>query len=120
MYRQDPFNGLQLYDDLIPDDQIHLVSAIELQPFVQNRKIYLALEGQAAKMQFMAQALFVSGFEQSGTELAMDLDGRTNDRSSPGVLLVCPFMDLLNGTHSSHGNNPFTTQTQSHREHIGF
>jgi len=76
---QNPLDGLQLDDHFIPDDQIYLVSAIELHAFIRYRKIDLALEGQPAKMQFMAQALFVSGFQQSRPELTMYLDRCPND-----------------------------------------
>ncbi|MGB7600223.1 MAG: hypothetical protein WBM24_07960 [Candidatus Sulfotelmatobacter sp.] len=75
----DLLHGLQFDDDLIIDDQIYLVSTIELQAFVRNGEVDLAFKGQSAKVQFMAEALFVGRFKQPGSGLAVDLDGRPND-----------------------------------------
>jgi len=79
---ENPLDELQLNDHFVTNDQIYFVSAIELQTLVRDREIDLALEGQFAEVQFVAQALFVRGFQQSGTELTMHFDRRTNDRSS--------------------------------------
>jgi hypothetical protein len=63
---QNPLDGFQFQDHFIADDQIDLVSAIELQTLIRDREIDLTLEGQPAKGEFMAPALFISGFQQSG------------------------------------------------------
>ncbi|MGD1021639.1 MAG: hypothetical protein ABR880_02570 [Candidatus Sulfotelmatobacter sp.] len=76
---KNPLHGLQVDDNFIIDDQIYLVSAFQLQAFVRDGEIDLAFKGQSAKVQFVAQTLFVGRFEQSGSELAEDLDGRPND-----------------------------------------
>ncbi len=91
MDRQNPFDGFQLNDHFIIHDHVDLVSTLELQSFVRDREIHLAREWQSAKMQFVAEALLISGFEQSRPDLAMDLDRRADDRGSPWVLLVFDF-----------------------------
>jgi hypothetical protein len=63
---QNPLDGFQFQDHFITDDQIDLVCAIELQTLIRDREIDLTLEGQPAKVEFMAPALFISGFQQSG------------------------------------------------------
>jgi hypothetical protein len=88
---QNPLDGLQFHDHFIVNNKIYFVSAIQLQSLIRDRKIDLAFEGQAAKMQFMAQALLVCGFQQSGPELTVYFDGCANDRSSSRVLLVFDF-----------------------------
>jgi len=88
---KDPLGGLQFDNHLIVHDQIDLVSAIELQTFVRHGGIDLALERQSPKMQFMAQALLVCGFEQSRTRLSMYLDRCADDHGGSGVLLVLDF-----------------------------
>jgi hypothetical protein len=85
---EDPFDGLQLNDDFVTNDQIYFVSAIKLQTLIRDGKIDLALEGYAPKMKFVAQTLFVSRFQQSKSKLTMHLDRRTNDRSGSRVFLV--------------------------------
>jgi hypothetical protein len=59
----DSLDGLQFDDDFTVHDHVDFVSTIELQAFVRNRKIDLAFERQSTEVQFMAQALFVGGFE---------------------------------------------------------
>jgi len=59
VYRQQLLNCFQLQDDSILYDQIDLVTAVQLQAFVLNRKCDLAPEIQSPQMKLMAQALFV-------------------------------------------------------------
>ena len=105
MNRQDLFYGLQLDDDFLADDQVDFVSAIQLQAFIRDREIDLAFERKAAEMQFVTETLFVGGFEQAGTQLTMDFNSSTNDRSGPRILLAICFLDVLNSGQSSHGKN---------------
>jgi hypothetical protein len=91
MHWQDSFDGLQLQDHFILDDHIYFVSAIELQSLIRDRKIDLAFEGQPAKVQFMAQALFISGFQQSRPELAVHLDRSSNDLAGSRIPLIFVF-----------------------------
>jgi hypothetical protein len=91
MHWQDSFDGLQLQDHFITDDHIYLVSTIQLQTLIRDREIDLAFEGQPAKVQFMAQALFISGFQQSRPELTMHFDRSSNDLARPRIPLIFVF-----------------------------
>jgi hypothetical protein len=85
---QNPLDGFQFQDHFITDDQIDLVSAIELQTLIREREIDLTLEEQPAKVEFMAQALFISGFQQSRPELTMHFDRRSDDAARSRVSLI--------------------------------
>jgi hypothetical protein len=88
---QNPFDGLQLDDHFIVHDQIYFVSAVRQQVFVRDRQINPTFEGQPAKMQLVAQALFVCGFEQSRAKLTVHLDRCPNNRSGSRVFPVFVF-----------------------------
>jgi hypothetical protein len=91
VYRKNSLDGFQFNYYFIVHDQVDFVSTIELQAFIRNGEVNLAFEGQSAEMQFVTKALFIGGFQQSGTELTMDFDRCTNDHGRSRVLLVFGF-----------------------------
>jgi len=88
---QDFLDRLQLDNYFLFHDQVDFVSAVKFQPLVQDRKSDLTLERQPAKVQFMAQALFISGFQQSRPELAVHFDRRSDDAARSRVSLIFVF-----------------------------
>ena len=91
MDRENSLDRFQFDDHFLVYDYVDLVSTVKIQALIRDREMDLAFERQSPKMQFMAQTLFVSGFEQSRTELTMHFDRRADDRSSSRVLLVFDF-----------------------------
>ena len=87
MNGQQPLNGLQFKDYFLLHHQIYLVAAIERNTFVENWKINLPLEGKASEVQFVAQAFFVCGLEQSWSKKSMNFNRPSNDGSGERVFL---------------------------------
>ena len=75
MYRIDLLNGLQLHDHLLFDDDVD-AEALSIQA-ATIRKIHesLTLGFQATHRQFPLENGFIDALEQSGAEIAMDLQG---------------------------------------------
>ena len=60
---QKALHGLELDEDLVLDDEVHTVSAVEAQAFVVDRKRALSLEAKLAQRQLAAEARFVGRLE---------------------------------------------------------
>ncbi len=79
MDRQQMIDGLELHYKLLFDDDVESVAAVELDPFVDDWHRSLPHEAQVRERQFMAQAFFIGGFQEPGTEVTMNLDARSED-----------------------------------------
>jgi hypothetical protein len=73
------FDRLQLCDHPDFDDNIQPITAIQSHGLVNDRKRNLPFERDARGRELEAKTFFVSGFEQSRAELAMDFYGQAND-----------------------------------------
>jgi len=76
---QDFFKALQLHNDFFLNDKIHPVTAVKLDAFVLHGKLDLTSETNSAQVELVAQTLFVSRFQESRPQNAMDFNGGTND-----------------------------------------
>src|SRR6266481_589690 len=61
--RQQPFYRLQFDNNLILNHHIHPIAAIEANGFVNYWQCHLSAKGQAALLDLIAQAFFISRFE---------------------------------------------------------
>jgi hypothetical protein len=77
--RRDSFRALELDYNRTLYHQVHPVTAIQANALVLDREIYLARESKLSQGQLMAEAFFISRFEQSGAEGAMNFDRSAND-----------------------------------------
>lgn len=71
--------ALDLENYGVLDNQIESVSTIQLYTLVFHRERNLPLKGDAAKVEFMTETLFIGGFKKSRAERTMNLDGSPND-----------------------------------------
>lgn len=53
MDRQQLLYALKFQNFLLLDNQVHLVSAIKMKPFVQDGEVHLSLKFHATQVQFM-------------------------------------------------------------------
>jgi hypothetical protein len=94
MNRLELLHRLQLQNHLVLYNQVQPVATVQPQPFVEDRKLHLAPEFQSAKMEFVAKALLISGFQKSRAQLTMHLDGcadnGTGSRVPVFVALLSP------------------------------
>src|SRR5260221_6080568 len=101
-------NCFQLQNHFLPHNQVDPITAVELEALVRNWKVDLTLEGQPAQMQFVAEALLISGLQQPRTEMPMHFNGCSNDRTGSRVSLVFVFSVSLclcgEAAHSNHLN----------------
>jgi hypothetical protein len=79
---EDSFDCLQLDNHFVAHDQIHLISAVEWQAFVEPGTCRLNDNPLTAK------TFFVSRFKKAGPEVAMDLDGCCNDWARSGITIL--------------------------------
>ena len=63
MNREDSFNGLDLDNDCLLNDDVYSVSEFELDRFVRDRKRNLASNGQLALLELEAKTLLIGRFE---------------------------------------------------------
>jgi len=56
-----------------------------------NRKFNLTLEQQPTEMQFVAQALLISGLQQPRAEMPMHFNGCSEDRTGSRISLFIAF-----------------------------
>lgn len=84
---QELLDRLQFQYDFLLNNQIDLVSAVKLQPLVGKRYINLPLEGQPSKVQFVAEALFVSRLQESRAEMSMHFYRRAYDWGRSRIFL---------------------------------
>jgi len=77
--RVEGFDGLQFQDYLVLNDDVKLVSTIQLDALVLHGQRNLAPEGQVAQAQLVAKALLMCRLQQSWAEVPMDLGCRGED-----------------------------------------
>ena len=65
--RQQAFDGLELDEDPVVDDEIESIAAVQTQPLVLDRKHLLASDAYPAQRELSAHTRFVGGLEQAGT-----------------------------------------------------
>jgi len=93
--RQQFLNGFQFQDDFVLHDQIDLVTTIRFQTFVVDRQDHLPLKAHLPKAKLVAKAFFVSRFQETGAEVAMDLKRCPENKARPRVpRLVSRFVGL--------------------------
>ena len=88
---QQALDGLQLNDSMAVYEHVNPVAAVDGQALVGDADGSLSFEGQAAKMQLVAEARFVGRLEQPRPERSMHRDQRSDDLL--GAVLILP--DLL-------------------------
>lgn len=81
MDREDPLDGLDLNDHHILDLKIDPIAAVEQDPLLDQRHRLLSHEGQPAKPEFVGQARLVAGLQLPWPDLAVNLNGCSQDRS---------------------------------------
>jgi hypothetical protein len=79
MDRQKVIDGLELQHELLFDNDVESVTAIEHDPLVDHRQRPLPRKAQACERQLVAQAFFIGGLQEPRTEVAVDLDARAED-----------------------------------------
>lgn len=97
MNRQQFLDSFQFQDDFISHEEIDLVTTVQLQAFVLDREAHLPLKAQSPKAKFVAKALLVSRFQETGAEMAMNLKRRPKNRTCPRVSMlffVLPGLDM--------------------------
>jgi hypothetical protein len=65
-------HGLEFEDELVFDDEIESVAAIEFHAFVDKGHVALTFEAEAGLGKFVGESFFVGGFEEARADLAMD------------------------------------------------
>src|SRR5690349_3801652 len=81
-------NGLHTFQfnyHTIFNDQIHLVTAVESHTLVNDREIDLSSKGQSPKLEFVTKAFLIGGFQESGTKMALHLNGSSDDLLGQGL-----------------------------------
>ena len=76
---QESLNGLDLDNELVSDNNIDPVAAIQADIFVDNRKRYLPRVRDLSFGEFKTQALFISGFEKARSKFSMNINCESND-----------------------------------------
>ncbi len=92
---QNSLDCFQLQNNFLIDNQIDPVAAIELETFVQDWELNLAFEGHPAQMQFVAQALFISGLWQPRAQVPVHLNGCSDNGTGSRVSLFFAFSVAL-------------------------
>src|SRR5258706_6197840 len=80
-------NCFQLQNHFLPHNQVDPITAVELEALVRNWKGDLTLEGQPPHMQFVAEALLISGLQQPRTEMPLNFNGCSHDLTGSRVSL---------------------------------
>ena len=75
---QEAVDRFQLDDEALANEQIE-TSLTDWYLLVVERDSDLASKGNAAKSKLDGERLFVDGFEESGTQMAMDFESRVHD-----------------------------------------
>ena len=78
MYREHVLDAFNLEDQNAFNNEIDPIAAIQVDALVFHWKRYLSLETDPAKMQFMAEALFVCRLKESRTKCSMHLNCGAN------------------------------------------
>lgn len=76
------FDGFDLDDDEIIDEQIESTRGVESNIFVANRNFILTPNIQALLNQLVREACFVNRFQQPRPQLCMHLHHSTDDSSA--------------------------------------
>lgn len=79
------FYGFQFQDDFGLDQEIDLVPTVQLQALVLDWEVDLPLKAQPPKAKLVAKALLISRFQETRTELAMNLKRRAENWTRPRV-----------------------------------
>src|SRR5678815_5641430 len=82
-------NSFDLNQDVAIDDKIDSKCTIDLGVLVSNGQTYLSGHLEASFEQLVTEATLVSGFEESRSEFAVDLDGGADDLFDDGILNEC-------------------------------
>src|SRR5205823_4803643 len=88
MDRHQSLNGFQLQDESAFDDDIDPIPAIQPHRFVDHRQGYLTFKVYPSPTQLKTEAFLVRGLQQSGTKMAVNLDGEANNLVRQDVPLV--------------------------------
>lgn len=75
-------DGLQCEDDLVMDDQVRLVAAVEHASVVVARDIDLMFGGDRALVEFVARAVFIGAFVEAGAETGVHSHRQADDAVS--------------------------------------
>src|SRR5207249_3252523 len=78
--------GLELQDDKALDDHVGAEAEFEANAFPDHGNRYLAVDAQPALRQFMGHDGAVNGFEKTGAESAVDVDGGVDDLAGDVVV----------------------------------
>src|SRR5271156_276575 len=97
------FHAFDFDDYEIFDDQIQAIVA-QSPPLIQNGAGNLTLELYISNFKFDTQGVFVSGFEQAGTKMAMNFDGAANNLF--GQLFVFSWLHASMSPWLEPGLNP--------------
>ena len=74
MNRSETFDGFQLDDNSVLNQQINSISTLEFHILVDDRDRFLAFHGQLAQCQFFREAFFVGGLQQAGPKKTVNLN----------------------------------------------
>jgi hypothetical protein len=72
-------NGFEFNNDKLVHEDVDAIVEVEENSFVPHWELKLPLERNLAQGQLVADALFISGFEQPGTKGTMNLYGAPNN-----------------------------------------
>src|SRR6266852_4052827 len=89
MNRRQAVDSLQLYNHRVRNNQVHAISTIQPETFINHRQGPLTDERHSSKRKFVAKTLPISRFQQSWSQLSMHLDSAADDRLG----------DLMDGHH---------------------
>src|SRR5262249_46234872 len=77
--RRQGFNGLNLYNNRLFHQQVHAVTAFQLDLFINKWYGFLFIYGKSSFAHLVCQTRHVSGLEQPGSQYPMNLDRCAND-----------------------------------------
>jgi hypothetical protein len=86
---------LDLEDEIIVDNDIHLVMTVEFNAFVADWKPLATNERDSGKVQLMTQAGLVRTFQQPGAKVPVYLHGKTNDPPAERDVSIFVYDDSL-------------------------
>src|SRR5690606_8652967 len=84
MDRQYRFDSLDLDGD-ITDHEVDAIAKVQHLPAINGRERHLPLEGYPTEAEFFGQAKLVRRFQQARAEVAVHLDGRSDDMIREGI-----------------------------------
>ena len=79
MYGKQSIDSLDFNNQAGFDEQVHSITRIQSDLFINNWKSGLTLEAQIASRQLITQAFLIGGFKQTGAQITMNFDGRANN-----------------------------------------